>query len=99
MTCRAVSSRTYPFCGTLKGDLSDPEFVASLWTDHGHYDNVYHLGAYAAEGLSHFIRDQLPTNLVASVHLINEAIKAKAPVSCSPRRSRSTAKPTADDED
>jgi len=60
----------------VKGDLKDSRFVQSLWSDHGPYDYVYHLGAYAAEGLSHFIRAyNYTTNLVASMHLINEAIK------------------------
>ncbi len=63
----------------VEGDLRDRAFVSSLWRDHGPFDYVYHLGAYAAEGLSHFIRAyNYTTNLVASVHLINEAIKAKA---------------------
>jgi UDP-glucose 4-epimerase len=61
------------------GDLKDRAFVASLWADYGPFDYVYHLGAYAAEGLSHFIRAyNYTTNLVASMHLLNEAIKAKA---------------------
>ena len=58
----------------VEGDLRDAEFVASLWDD-GPYDFVYHLGAYAAEGLSHFIRAyNYRTNLEASVNLINQAI-------------------------
>lgn len=62
----------------VRGDLRDRAFVRSLWADHGPFDYVYHLGAYAAEGLSHFIRAyNYTTNLVASVHLINEAVKAK----------------------
>jgi UDP-glucose 4-epimerase len=61
-----------------QGDLKDRSFVRSLWTQHGPFDCVYHLGAYAAEGLSHFIRAyNYQTNLVASMHLLNEAIKAK----------------------
>jgi UDP-glucose 4-epimerase len=36
---------------------------------------VYHLGAYAAEGLSHFIRAyNYRTNLEASVNLVNQAV-------------------------
>ena len=36
---------------------------------------MYHLGAYAAEGLSHFIRSyNYRTNLEASVNLINQAV-------------------------
>ncbi len=58
----------------LQGDLRSPEFVASLWAG-GRFDYVYHLGAYAAEGLSHFIRRfNYQTNLVASINLINQAI-------------------------
>jgi UDP-glucose 4-epimerase len=56
------------------GDLRDAGFVAGLWDD-GTFDYVYHLGAYAAEGLSHFVRAfNYRTNLEASVNLINQAI-------------------------
>ncbi len=62
----------------VQGDLKQRSFVRSLWELHGPFDYVYHLGAYAAEGLSHFIRAyNYTTNIVASVHLINEAIKAR----------------------
>jgi UDP-glucose 4-epimerase len=62
----------------VQGDLRDRSFVRSLWEAHGPFEYVYHLGAYAAEGLSHFIRAyNYTTNLVASMHLINEAVKAK----------------------
>jgi UDP-glucose 4-epimerase len=62
-----------------QGDLKDRAFVRSLWAEHGPFDFVYHLGAYAAEGLSHFIRAyNYSTNLVASMHLLNEAIKTRA---------------------
>ena len=58
----------------VKGDLRVDDFVKGLW-NHGPFDYVYHLGAYAAEGLSHFIRVyNYETNLVASMRLINEAI-------------------------
>src|SRR5713101_7261970 len=54
----------------IKGDLRNPEFTSSLW-DEGRFDYVYHLAAYAAEGLSHFIRRyNYHTNLIASVNLI-----------------------------
>jgi UDP-glucose 4-epimerase len=63
----------------VQGDLRSRQFVSSLWERHGPFDLVYHLGAYAAEGLSHFIRAyNYSTNLVASVHLLNEAVKNKA---------------------
>src|SRR5205814_30390 len=58
----------------VEGDLRDAGFVASLWGE-GRFDYVYHLGAYAAEGLSHFIRAyNYRTNLEASVNLINQAV-------------------------
>jgi UDP-glucose 4-epimerase len=58
----------------VAGDLRDGDFVARLW-DGGPFDYVYHLGAYAAEGLSHFVRAfNYRTNLEASVNLINQAI-------------------------
>jgi len=63
----------------VQGDLKDRTFVQSLWKRHGPFDYIYHLGAYAAEGLSHFIRAyNYTTNLVASMHLINEAINSKS---------------------
>jgi UDP-glucose 4-epimerase len=64
-------------CKWIKGDLRNPEFVSALFAD-SKFDYVYHLAAYAAEGLSHFIRRyNYETNLLASVNLINEAVKAK----------------------
>jgi UDP-glucose 4-epimerase len=61
-----------------EGDLRDVAFVESLW-EGGRFDYVYHLGAYAAEGLSHFIRRyNYETNLVASVNLINQAVLHEA---------------------
>ncbi len=59
----------------IKGDLRSKDFVDSLW-DVGPFDYVYHLAAYAAEGLSHFIRRfNYETNLLASINLINAAVK------------------------
>ena len=56
------------------GDLRDRAFVQDLWR-HGPFDYVYHFAAYAAEGLSHFIRRyNYETNLLASVELINQAV-------------------------
>ncbi|MDQ3850362.1 MAG: NAD-dependent epimerase/dehydratase family protein [Actinomycetota bacterium] len=62
----------------IQGDLRDAQFVASLW-DGGRFGVVYHLAAYAAEGLSHFIRAyNYRTNLEASVNLINQAVLGEA---------------------
>lgn len=61
----------------VQGDLRDPVFTRSLW-EHGPFQYVYHLGAYAAEGLSHFIRRyNYETNLLASINLINLAVTEK----------------------
>lgn len=58
----------------IQGDVRDAEFVASLW-DNGPFDFVYHIAAYAAEGLSHFIRAyNYRTNLEASINLINQSV-------------------------
>jgi UDP-glucose 4-epimerase len=58
----------------VEGDLRDAEFVAGLWSGR-RYDYVYHLGAYAAEGLSHFIRAyNYRTNLEATVNLVNQSV-------------------------
>jgi UDP-glucose 4-epimerase len=59
----------------IHGDLRDPKFVSSLWQGR-RFAYVYHLAAYAAEGLSHFIRRyNYETNLVASMNLVNESVK------------------------
>lgn len=61
-------------CDFIPGDLRDPAFVASLWQNR-RFDIVYHLAAYAAEGLSHFVRRfNYETNLLASIHLLNECV-------------------------
>ena len=54
-------------------------------------DYVFHLAAYAAEGLSHFIkRFNYSNNVLGSMTLINEAIRHGFAASCSRHRSRST---------
>src|SRR5438270_10657821 len=58
----------------VDGDIRDADFVESLW-DSGDYDYVYHVAAYAAEGLSHFIRAyNYRTNLEATMLLINQSV-------------------------
>lgn len=61
-------------CDFIQGDLRKPEFVESLWEGRS-FDVVYHLAAYAAEGLSHFVRRfNYETNLIASINLLNQSI-------------------------
>ena len=58
-----------------KGDLHDKEWVASIFGEIKP-DYVYHFAAYAAEGLSPFIRNfNYSNNLLCSVNVINECIK------------------------
>lgn len=57
------------------GTICDPVLVRDLFRDH-QFDVVFHLAAYAAEGLSHFIRRfNYTNNVIGSVTLINEAIR------------------------
>lgn len=59
------------------GDICDVALVERVFREH-RVDVVFHLAAYAAEGLSHFIRRYNYTNnVVGSVTLVNEAIRCK----------------------
>ncbi|UXX81117.1 NAD-dependent epimerase/dehydratase family protein [Reichenbachiella carrageenanivorans] len=59
----------------VKGSITDPVLLAQVF-DKYKIDYIYHLAAYAAEGLSHFIkRFNYQNNLIGSVNLINEAVK------------------------
>ena len=58
----------------IEGSILDVELVNSLFAEHK-FDFVYHLAAYAAEGLSHFIkRFNYNNNLIGSVNLINASV-------------------------
>ena len=60
-----------------EGSVLDPVLVPRLFSEHRITD-VFHLAAYAAEGLSHFIRRfNYSNNLVASMNLLNESVKAE----------------------
>lgn len=62
-------------CKFIKGDICDVELVEELFKKEN-FEIVYHLAAYAAEGLSHFIRRfNYTNNLLGSVNLINASIK------------------------
>ena len=59
----------------IRGSITDPDLVADLF-ERQPIDYVFHLAAYAAEGLSHFIkRFNYFNNVLGSMTLINEAIK------------------------
>ena len=56
------------------GSVTDEALIGQLFAEFD-FDYVYHLAAYAAEGLSHFIRRfNYTNNLIGSVNLINEAV-------------------------
>jgi UDP-glucose 4-epimerase len=58
----------------IQGSITDAILVQRLFEQHK-FDYVYHLAAYAAEGLSHFIkRFNYTNNLLGSINLINGAI-------------------------
>src|ERR1700741_4410465 len=61
----------------VKGSILDVELVDRLFERYN-FANVYHLAAYAAEGLSHFIRRfNYNNNLIGSINLINESVNYK----------------------
>ncbi len=58
----------------LRGTILDYRFLAELFESRG-FEYVFHLAAYAAEGLSHFIkRFNYENNLIGSVNLINLSV-------------------------
>jgi UDP-glucose 4-epimerase len=61
-------------CRFIKGSILDHALVDRLFEEH-RFDYVYHLAAYAAEGLSHFIkRFNYNNNVIGSVNLINASV-------------------------
>lgn len=59
----------------IEGSVTDHALLSRLFNEY-RFDYVYHLAAYAAEGLSHFIRRfNYTNNLIGSVNLINESVK------------------------
>ena len=59
----------------VHGSVTDGDAVDRLFEEHT-FDYVYHLAAYAAEGLSHHIRHfNYVNNVLGSVNLINAAVR------------------------
>ncbi len=59
----------------IKGSITDGALVDGLFQEH-RFRHVYHLAAYAAEGLSHFIRHfNYTNNVIGSINLINASIR------------------------
>ena len=64
----------------VRGTILDTALLSRLFAEH-RITHVFHLAAYAAEGLSHFIRRfNYTNNVVGSMNVLNEAVKAE--VSC-----------------
>jgi UDP-glucose 4-epimerase len=58
----------------VQGSITDEHLVKQLFQER-RFQYVYHFAAYAAEGLSHFIRRfNYTNNLIGSINLINAAI-------------------------
>lgn len=59
----------------VEGSILDVALIDRLFDEH-RFEYVFHLAAYAAEGLSHFIRRfNYQSNLIGSVNLINAAVR------------------------
>jgi UDP-glucose 4-epimerase len=58
----------------IQGSVTDEHLINAAFS-RGDFDYVFHLAAYAAEGLSHFIKKfNYENNLIGSVNLINASI-------------------------
>ncbi|MBC8017784.1 MAG: NAD-dependent epimerase/dehydratase family protein [Verrucomicrobia bacterium] len=58
----------------VEGSILDQVLLARLFSEH-RFQYIFHLAAYAAEGLSHFVkRFVYSSNLIGSVNLINLAV-------------------------
>ena len=58
----------------VQGSIVDGALIDQLFREQ-RFEYVYHLAAYAAEGLSHFIRNfNYTNNLIGSVNLINASV-------------------------
>lgn len=63
-------------CSFVKGSINDVGLINQLFLEHS-FDYVYHLAAYAAEGLSHFIRNfNYNNNLVGTINLVNASVNS-----------------------
>lgn len=60
----------------VEGSITDAALVSRLFREH-RFRHVYHLAAYAAEGLSHFIRRfNYTNNVVGSMNVLDAAVNA-----------------------
>jgi UDP-glucose 4-epimerase len=62
----------------VEGSVTDVGLVDGLFASH-RFEHVFHLAAYAAEGLSHFIRRfNYTNNVIGSMNLVNAAVNFEA---------------------
>jgi len=67
----------HPGAKFVEGSINDYELLKRLFFEEK-FDYVFHLAAYAAEGLSHFIkRFNYNNNVIGSVNLINQSVLNK----------------------
>lgn len=60
----------------IKGSINDTHLISELFKKYK-FEYVFHLAAYAAEGLSHFIKIfNYNNNLIGSINLINAAVNS-----------------------
>ena len=72
-----LKENVHPRADFVQGSITDRGLVEELTNG---VEVIYHLAAYAAEGLSHFARGyNYINNLLGSINLINTAIKNKVP--------------------
>jgi UDP-glucose 4-epimerase len=63
-----------PLAVFIEGSINDIELIEKIFNSYK-IEYIYHLAAYAAEGLSHFIkRFNYENNLIGSINLINAAV-------------------------
>ncbi|MDK3160752.1 NAD-dependent epimerase/dehydratase family protein [Kamptonema cortianum] len=68
------ADNVHPDAELVRGSITDEHVIDTLFARH-QFRNVYHLAAYAAEGLSHFIkRFNYTNNLLGSINLINASV-------------------------
>ena len=64
----------HPQARFIHGSITDEQLIQKLFAEE-HFDYVFHLAAYAAEGLSHFIKKfNYYNNVIGSINLINASI-------------------------
>jgi len=69
------ADNVHPKATFIEASCTDHKRLAEIFDEYK-FDYVFHLAAYAAEGLSHFIkRFNYTNNVIGSVNLINESVK------------------------